>query len=568
MALWQSGRYPAPQYATGPVPRPPLARHRNTAMRAAVWALAIAVLLPPALLAPAVSAQPRPDAPAEAAPTAPARPAEREAVVANELGLTIRELYAAPATQPDPGPDRLGADTLPPGGTVRLRLGRNQPCGWNLRAVLADDTVQERRNIDLCRTTRVTFGDPSLPLREVTVLNDGDMTVRELFVSAPSSASGSAPRSAPGSAPGSTPGSAPGSASGAARGPDRLGAEVIAPGRTFRLRLGRTRDCTFDVVAVLEDGSELVRRNLDLCRTPRLALADPAVPWRDATVLNRAGRPIAALNAVPAGRAPPGPAPTGDATPEAWGPERLPEALAATGLADGARVRFRLRLPTCAADLRVTYADGRREEKRGVDVCRDAVTFDGSGIPRPVQRPLTLVNRHGAVLEEIYVSSSTDGEWGPERLPGGLARGARETLSLPVECAVDLRVVFPNGAAEERREVDICRVATVVVRAGWTLAARLDEGEVDRGEGPTPGAVRLRNAARVPIVELYLDPPGAAARGADRLGATVLGLNETLDLAPSEPGACAVRLTAVFRDGREVVREPFDLCSGTEIALP
>lgn len=525
-------------------------------MRAVVWGLGLAFLLPLA-----GHAQPRPDisrlesaqGPARPAdpPSQPAarptereaapRPGEREAVVINELGLTIRELYLAPTTQTDPGPDRLGADTLTPGGTFRVRLGRNQPCAWNLRAVLADDSVQERRNVDLCRTTRVTFGDPSLPLREATILNDTDMTVRELYVTGPASP---------------------------ARGPDRLGAEVIPPGRTFRLRLGRTRDCAHDVIAVLEDGSEISRQNLDLCRIPRLTLADPAVPWREAAVLNRAGRPIVALNAVPAGRAP-----TGTANPEAWGPDRLPESLSTAGLADGARFRLRLRLPTCAADLRATYADGRAEEKRAADLCRETtVTFDGSGIPRPVERPITLVNRHGATLEEIYVSSSTDGDWGPERLPGGIPRGGRETLRLPVECTVDLRVVFPNGAAEERREVDICRTPSVVVRAGWTLAARLDEGDGEtRPDGPTPGAVRLRNTARVPMVELYLDAPNAppgAPRGTDRLGATVLGVNETLDLAPPEPGACAVRLTAVFRDGREVVRDFFDLCAGTEVALP
>ncbi|WP_376098958.1 hypothetical protein ACE7GA_09910 [Roseomonas sp. CCTCC AB2023176] len=409
---------------------------------------------------------------------------------------------------------------------------------------MADESVQERRNLDLCRNPRVTFGDPSLPLREATVVNDTDMTVRELYVTPPGAA-----------------------VSPSGRGPDRLGAEVIAPGRSFRLRLGRTRDCVFDVVAVIEDGSEVSRQNLDLCRNTRLTLADPAVPWREAGVINRAGRPMVALNAVPAGRAP-----TGNTRSEAWGPDRLNEAT----LADGARFRLRLRLPACAADLRATYADGRAEEKRGHDLCREGtIVFDGSGIPRPVQRPVTLVNRHGAMLEEIYVSSSTDGEWGPERLPGGLARGARETLNVAVECSVDIRVVFPNGAAEERREIDVCAGPTVVVRAGWTLAARLDEGEAERPEGPTPGAVRLRNAARVPLVELYLDPPGGPAghsrsgpRGADRLGATVLGVNETLDLAPPEPGACNVRLTAIFRDGREVVREPFDLCAGTEVALP
>ncbi len=86
--------------------------------------------------------------------------AEREARIANETGLAVRELYLAPAgpAATDPGPDRLGADTLPHGGTLRLRLGRNQPCQWSLRAILSDGTVEERRGLDLCRAARVQLG--------------------------------------------------------------------------------------------------------------------------------------------------------------------------------------------------------------------------------------------------------------------------------------------------------------------------------------------------------------------------------------------------------------------------
>ncbi|MFC7737240.1 hypothetical protein ACFQX4_15620 [Roseomonas sp. GCM10028921] len=455
------------------------------------------------------------------------RPVEREAVIANETGLAVREIYLVPSTETDSGPDRLGADTLPPGGSVRLRLGRNQPCAWSLRAILADETVEERRGIDLCRSSRVTLGDASAPAREALVNNDTDLDIRELYAAPP----------------------------GAPRGPDRLGAETVPAGRTHRLRLGRRRDCVFDITAVMADGSEVSRPRTDVCRSPRVTLADPALPWRDLTVNNRAGRPLNGLHVAPAGR--------GGAldTDEGWGVDRMGNQVAP----DGSSFRLRLRLLGCEADLRATYADGAAEARRGVNICTAPVTFDGSGIPRPPERPLTLVNRHGARIDEIYVSSSNEGDWGPERLPGGLGRGDRQTLSLPVDCVADLRVVFPSGGAEERREVNICQNPLVSIRPGWTIAARLDEGEED--DGPRPGSVRLRNAARLPIVELYIDPPGAA-RGEDRLGATVLGANETLDIAPPEGGACPARLTAVFRDGRKVTRDPLDLCAGIEVPLP
>ncbi len=483
-------------------------------MVAGIWAGLGLISL--ALSAPSAQAQSRPAA-------------EREALVANETGLAVRELYLAPATEADPGPDRLGADTLPPGGSFRVRLGRNQPCSWSLRAILADETVEERRNLDLCRSTRVTLGDTSVPAREALINNDTDLDVREIYAAPP----------------------------GAARGPDRLGAEVVVAGRTHRLRLGRRRDCVFDITAVLADGSEVSRPRVDVCRNPRVTLADPALTWRDVTIANRAGRPLHGLHIVAAGRG--GPL----ESEEGWGADRMGQETAP----DGATFRLRIRLPGCEADLRATYEDGEAEAKRGVDICAtNPVTFDGSGIPRPPERPLTLVNRHGARIDEIYVSSASDGDWGPERLPGGLARNDRQTLSVPVECVADLRVVFPSGGAEERREVNICQTPVIAIRPGWTIAQRLDEGE-DEEDGPRPGSVRLRNTSRLPVVELYIDAPGAP-RGEDRLGATVLGANETLDVAPPDGGACPARLTAVFRDGREATRDPIDLCAGIEVPLP
>ncbi|UFN48984.1 hypothetical protein LPC08_23800 [Roseomonas sp. OT10] len=491
-----------------------------------IGVLALSACIAPAAIVPAALAQ----GPRAAAPRAPA---EREALVQNELGLSIRELYAAPVGQADPGPDRLGQDTLAPGGRLRLRLGRNQPCRFNLRAVLADESIEERRDVDLCRQNRVVFGDPSAPQREALVVNETDLPLQELYL---------------------RPANAPEGAD--ARGPDRLGAETVAPGRSLRLRLGRTRDCVFDVTGVLADDSTVTRPRTDLCRSPRVVLGDPSLPWREARVENRAGRIIRNLHARPA-----------EEGGGEWGADRLgPEVLS-----DGGSVRLRLRRAACRFDLRAVYEDDAAEERRGVDFCASlapAVAFDGSAIPQPPTIRVTLVNRHDAPVEEVYVSAASERDWGPDRLEEPLERGERIGLSLPVECTADLRIVFPSGAAEERRELDLCEAGTIVLRPGWTLAERLDDSPAPPGPpGPRPGSVRLRNASDSPIVELYVDAPGEP-RGPDRLGRNVLGSRETLDLLPPEPEACAASLVAVFRDGREVRRDPFDLCQGTEVTLP
>jgi hypothetical protein len=452
-------------------------------------------------------------------------PGEREALVVNETGLTLRELYIFPSGSADAGPDRLGTDTIATGQQFRARLGRFTACFFDVRAVFAGGGTDTRARVDLCATRRVTFGDPSAPQREAVIVNDTDLVLRELYAFSPGAA---------------------------ALGPDRLGAEVITPGENFRLRLGRTRDCVFSLAAVYEDGTTERRERVDLCRMPRLAFGDPSIPWREGELRNAAGATILRLFARRAGA-------------EGWGPDRL----GANVLRAGASFALRLRSPDCRLDLRAEYENGEAEEIAGHDICATPrLAFDGSRIPRPPLRSFVLVNRHGAAIAEFYASAPQDEEWGPDRLRGELARGSRAEVALAADCEVDLRAVFPNGSAEERRGVDICEASMVVLRPGWTIAERVDEG-AGSAESDSPvraGGVRLRNRGAAPVVELYAAPPGALP-GPDRLGATVLGVGEALDFAPIRGEPCTMDVTAVFRDGREWRGAALDLCAGVEVTL-
>lgn len=480
----------------------------------------------------------------QAAPAAPAQPAqpnrgpaEREATVQNETGLALRELYVLPSGTTDAGPDRLGADTLPPGASLRIRLGRQQSCFFDVRAVLADGSTYERSRIDLCRGQRVTLGDPAAPQRELRIANDSDLAVRELYLAAPGAAD---------------------------RGPDRLGADMIGAGAQFTLRLGRTRACQYDLQAVFEDDSTEERRNIDVCRNPRLSFGDASIPVRQAVIENAGSQTIRFLYAIPAQ----GP----NQGETAWRGDRLGSEV----IEAGQSFNLRLRSPSCAVDIRAVYSDDEAEEKRGLDICQTPrVAFDGSGVPRAPARSVVVLNRHDAVIERLFLSASTDSDWGPDRLEDDvLARGERREVSLRAECEVDIRIVFPNGSAEERRRVNVCQMGVVTIRRGWTLASQVEDGgPADPSAPPGQGSIRLRNAAAVPMVELYTPPASKSAeasapRGNDRLGETVLGAGETLDLMPEERTGCLADLTAIFRDGRTVTRPGLDLCAGTEVSLP
>ena len=455
--------------------------------------------------------------------TAPAPARDREATITNQSGQTLRELYAAPPGAAEFGPDLLGADTVPDRGTFRARIA-GAACDLEFRGVFQDGT-EERRRQNICQNRRVQFGDPSIPLREVTVRNETDAILLQVFA---------APPNAPG------------------RGPDRLGDNVIPAGRESRVRLGRTRDCTFDVVAIFEDGEEETRPAVNLCRDSRVTFGDPTAPRREARLTNAADRAIREFYAS-------------TRAPLAWGPDRLGSDL----LAPGNSFTLRLRGAACLWDLRAVYEDEAEEVKQGVDLCRTReIAFDGSGAPRPPERRVTLVNRHGAMIQEVYISGSSEEDWGPDRLGEEvLPRGQRMEVAARLrDCEADLRIVFEDRrAAEERAAINLCETPLIVLRPGWTLAERLDEGET-QDTGPRPGSVRLRNGSDTPIAELYAYPAGAE-RGPDRLGRTVLGVGETLDFAPPEGVGCLAELAVVFRDGRQILLTGLDLCAGEELVL-
>ncbi|WP_424813263.1 hypothetical protein [Roseococcus sp. YIM B11640] len=74
-----------------------------------------------------------------------------------------------------------------------------------------------------------------------------------------------------------------------------------------------------------------------------------------------------------------------------------------------------------------------------------------------------LNNRGNVVINEVYVSSSADQNWGSDRLGQNvLEPGQNFVISLPAgQCVNDIRVVYANGQATERRQVNTCNLTDV-----------------------------------------------------------------------------------------------------------
>ncbi len=75
----------------------------------------------------------------------------------------------------------------------------------------------------------------------------------------------------------------------------------------------------------------------------------------------------------------------------------------------------------------------------------------------------TLQNRGQQAINEIYVSSARSNAWGNDRLGANtLAPGANFSVVLPAgQCVNDIRVVYANGTATERRAVNTCNLTEV-----------------------------------------------------------------------------------------------------------
>lgn len=179
-------------------------------------------------------------------------------------------------------------------------------------------------------------------------------------------------------------------------------------------------------------------------------------------IVNRSGRVIYEAYASPS-------------TDNNWGPDRLGQNVVPAGR------NFVVRLPQgeCVYDVRVVYerSGGPAEERRNINLCnvRDLV-FDGRGAAggpqqaAPQQGPqgnpsFNLVNQGQQTVMQVFASLTTDNNWGADRLGADtVAPGAIFPVRLPEgNCMYDVRFVYDNGQAQERRNVNLCEVINVTL---------------------------------------------------------------------------------------------------------
>lgn len=239
--------------------------------------------------------------------------------VVNNTDVELMQLFLSrPGVM---GPDRLGAATIPASDSFNLRLRGETDCRFEARAVFRGANAESRQSVDVCATPRISFGDASVPLREVNVTNRTGRVLRELYAVAGTGEWGA----------------------------DRLGAAVLNPGQSFLLRI-RQPACHVRMRAVFADNRAEERPAVDICGGQPIAF-EPAQRVRLTHAHGRTVREVY-LSAV---------------TESDWGPNLLGDRPLATG------EQRELALDTaCEADLRVVFDNGNAEEARNINICTRA----------------------------------------------------------------------------------------------------------------------------------------------------------------------------------------------------
>jgi len=185
----------------------------------------------------------------------------------------------------------------------------------------------------------------------------------------------------------------------------------------------------------------------------------PASPNPSFNVVNRGTAAISQVYATPAGMT-------------TWGRDRIANRPIAPGQTGP------VRLPadgTCVYDIRVVYANGQTDERRNLNTCSvDNVIFPSPGGrgAAPSGRQQTgddpsfrLVNRGRSAINEFYASLEGEADWGGDRLGEDIiAPGAARVVHLPNgPCVYDVRIVYANGEAAEKRHLNLCSITDMRV---------------------------------------------------------------------------------------------------------
>jgi hypothetical protein len=182
-----------------------------------------------------------------------------------------------------------------------------------------------------------------------------------------------------------------------------------------------------------------------------------------------------------------------------------------------------------------------------------------------------LVNRAQAPINEVYATPPGMDTWGKDMLiDTTVAPGASFPVRLPVgQCTYDVRVIYGNGRAEEKRGLDTCTMNDVVFN-GSSAAAITGQGNGAQPGGQQSGGQQatqqgpsftVTNLSKITISSVFATPSGVDNWGQDRLGAQgTIEHEATKTISLPNDGKCLYDIRFVYSDDSTFEKRKVDLC--------
>lgn len=171
-----------------------------------------------------------------------------------------------------------------------------------------------------------------------------------------------------------------------------------------------------------------------------------------------------------------------------------------------------------------------------------------------------IVNNTPAAINEIYASPSSQANWGHDRLGTEVVpSGGRRIIRLPQDgnCRYDVRVVFQDGTAEERRDQDTCAVTDLVFGGGTAAPRQAQQGNP---------SFHLVNQSGRPIQEFNASPASQQSWGPNRLGDNRVPPGTSFPVRLPQ-GECSYDLRVVWSGGQAQERRGVNTCTMTNYVV-
>jgi hypothetical protein len=192
-----------------------------------------------------------------------------------------------------------------------------------------------------------------------------------------------------------------------------------------------------------------------------------------------------------------------------------------------------------------------------------ALLVCGTALAGPLKTNVTLQNNSAWSIYELYVSPTSESQWGPDQLGTEVVSIGESYELTGVPCgSYDIKLVDEDGDVCVMNAVDVCAgSSTWEIDSDDLLACQAGTTTTTTTTASTGGSITIENQSAWAIYRFYLSPVTDSTWGDDQLGTEVISTGESFELNGVPCTSYDVKI--VDEDGDECVMNGVDICGGS-----